>query len=448
MERRAQLGRGASLAAALLSACSSEAVFTSSSASSGGATTGSTAAATITASSAKAGTGGSSGDGGAPGSGGFGGDGGAIGGGGATTTDASASSSASSTSSGCASDCGDRRCGVDTCGDTCGASLDTWSIATDSPVLQLVVRPESSDLFAIGDASRVDRVDLCTGEVQAENAFGAELTSRGAGLVGDELFVAFNDGATMEAARRLERVMLEPNGLPIPLPADPDRKLDLLWGGVAHDGALWLTLDQDGDGLLRVGTDGSTRRYDAGSLGLGRGLASTPFGLVHQRGDTTLALVDTGACDATSCPDPAVSDALPALGWRLAATADQVFLPTVVGEIGSLSRVSLPDLTVAASTLYDVGDGLDAFLDAAPQGDTLFVSGVTGGLTGRPWVLVFSSAFEDGAEPILETFVDGPADVAWAIAVDDLGVYVAGSRSPSGGFVMKCTASLECPDAI
>lgn len=350
------------------------------------------------------------------------------------------------------SDCGDRRCGLDSCGRSCGPQADTWAIDVPQSVARLVLRPGTSDLYVLGDGDRIERVDVCLGEPLAgANVFDGG-SVRGAGLVGDTLTVGVNAGDVMEAALLLDPDTLAlASPLPIALPnvTAPDR----IWVGAVHDGALWLGLDDDGNSLVRVAVPGapenpSAERFSVGAVDpapSGRGLASSPFGLLHQQGDARLALVDPASCAQGAC-DATLSPPLEAKGFQVAYADGQAFVPSFESGHGRLMRVSVPDLVLGPAVQRDVNALDDGFTDVAVHAGVVYVTGVVGGVEGSPWLLSYPPDFQTLTAPLAETTLVGPANIGWAIAVDDGGVYVAGSHENGGGFVVKCTHDLECPD--
>lgn len=445
----------ASLATAV-SACSTAAVFpggeggaTGTSSSSGGPTSGVAEASSTPSSSSGEGASGLGG-GGRGGAGGAGEGGAGEGGGGGDAPTSSLSSSAvSSTSSGCVSDCEERRCGLDACGRSCGAETETWAVTLPISGVEIVLHGPSSSVFVTGDTSAVDRIDACDGEPLAATTIPASEAIRGVAVIDDVLVLATNEGLRMKNVHRLGRQTLQAIGLPTPLPVIADGD-DMIWTGAEHEGELWLSLDNDGDGLIRVSpVDGSTQRYDFGPYGLGRGVASTDAGLAQVWGTYELAFVDTSSCsDGGMCRPPLVSDPHAVLPHRIASDGPQVFLVSASGNVGTLMRTTAEGAELGPVVTRDPSAELDGWVDVAVWDGVVYASGASSGITGIPWLVAYAADFEAGDPPLNEAFLAGAGDVAWAIAADELGVYVAGSRSPQsggGGFIMKCTHDLDCP---
>lgn len=394
---------------------------------------------------------GGDGDGGTPGSGGSGGDGGGgdggagEGGGGGATTDGS-SSAMSSTSSGCVPDCGDRRCGPDGCDGSCGPEAPTWAVTLPVSAAELVVHEPSSSVFVTTDISGVGRFDSCDGEMIEYVALPDE-SPRGVAVIGDLLMVATNQGSALWTTHRFDRRTLDQPSPPMGMPgAAAD---DLIWTGVAHAGDLWLSMDQDGDGLIRVPPAGAAERYDFGPYGLGRGVASTDYGLAMMWGTKQLAIVDTSTCAAGGCAEPTVSEPHAVLPYKLASDGEDVFMVSFEGSVGTLMRTSAVTASLGPVVTRDPSPDLDGWVDVAVFGGVVYASGVSSGITGFPWIVLYPTAFAEGAPPMLELGLAGAGEVAWAIAVDADGVYVAGSRSAEaggGGFLLKCTPRMVCPE--
>lgn len=348
----------------------------------------------------------------------------------------------SSSSTGCLPGCADSACGVDDCGAPCGAEAN-WVLVVDEPVLQLLLDARGS-LYAMGDGSHVDRIDVCAGEVaSAVDVPGEPSAIRGAGLVGESLLLGIHRDEVVDALVRLDATDLAVGASELDLPTSGETP-DRLASGVAHAGSLWLATADDGDGVIRMGLGtGMPTRWDFGTAVGGGGSVSTPHGFVRQQGDSRIALIPD-ECTAELCVADRSME-MPATGTRLAYANDEVIVPAAVDGEGVLLRVRVPSPELQATLARDVDDGDDAFVDAAVHGEVLFVSGVSGGTSGLPWVLSLPLTFDARSEPIDEVFLGGSGDSASAIVVGDDGVYVAGTREGGGGYVVRCTHDLACP---
>jgi hypothetical protein len=373
--------------------------------------------------------------------------------GGATSTTTTGTTTTTSTGGGgsgggCVSDCGERLCGTDVCGNSCGPLLDTWALAVPHHTADLTLHEASSSLFVPGDLTTVERVNLCTGEILASTTIGDPNDvdphyQRGAGLIGDDLLIGTNYQGKVGEVFVLDRQTLAESAAPIPV-TPVGTGDDNIWTATVHDGAFWLSPDNDGDAIIRVDpVSRQATRFDFGTQTMGRGLVSTPYGLVKNWGDKRLALFDTTQC-TTTCPAPATLGPLDTLAFKIKYGSNAIFHVSFDGDVGTLTRVDMPAFTTVTKVVNEVGAGLDGWVDVAVWNDVVYVSGASGGIAGLPWVAAYPANFNDQSVPMYETFLDSKGDVNWSVTVDAFGVYVSGNTA-TGGYVIKCTHELDCP---
>lgn len=407
-------------------------------------------------------------------------------GGGGAPTPTSSTASASTTTSGdggqggqtCVPDCKDRECGPDGCGSICGTCAtgtcsdagmccpDTWAVRLTTEARHLVTSPNGLHVHVGDEGGTVRALSTCNGTPTPASPDGfATMSARIRGLrwVGSEV-VAVGTGNGAIRIHRLDPATLAPLGAS-PEEINGTNGQDSFQSELGPDGALWVSVHEDGGKLVRVKPTEKTCVLDLDSSPLfAMGLTTTPKSLVltllHPlHGVTAVRRYPWSGFDALACKFTGGGEdeaALQSVVNGMAAHGERVYVAQLAGTPGSNIQALLSrhdpggdDVT----TTLDVAPNLDGFMSVAATSQEVLVAGVAGGqygnsgydiVSGDAWIWRYGASFAGAASPNASARIEG-GRIAWNVERGSSGIYVAGKAQDGGGFVAKCTLDLNCP---
>jgi hypothetical protein len=403
------------------------------------------------------------------------------GGAGGGTTEAT-TGSGSGGSGPCMPSCANKQCGPDGCGGICGECPDgdcsaagtccpsSWAVRLPDNARRISLSNETHTLFVSDENGGVRRLATCDGTPvpgPSKTTLPAGFAVRALGLSQGEV-VAAGFGMNGVHAYRIDPATMNvlPGSTALPGASYPDDVV--LDGTVAPDGSFWIGANQDAGGVFRLSKGSSACRLDFhADTGGARGIAATPdalaMGLMKLHAGKPMTSIlraswsDLSADGCSSSKPPSVSDEVSGEAIGIASSGSRVFAAMIDVIDAGKSRAVLARFDPGTPSIYvvlDTGPALEAFTAAASDGSTVFAAGLANGsydavsdtlVDGDAKVWRYPNDFSSNTQPSMVGTIGGGAG-CWDVELDKTGVYVVGRSKDGGGFAVKCTTDLQCPD--